>query len=51
MVAEFVQSVPVGRIAAASEIADVIVFLASRRAGFVSGTSVLVDGGRSRSVD
>lgn len=51
IVAEFAASVPLGRVADPSEIADVIVFLSSRRAGFVTGTSVLVDGGRSRSVD
>jgi NAD(P)-dependent dehydrogenase (short-subunit alcohol dehydrogenase family) len=29
------------------EIGALVVFLASRHAGFISGTSILVDGGRS----
>lgn len=38
---------PAGRAATPSEIADVVVFLASPRAGYVSGTVVAVDGGRA----
>ena len=34
----------VGRMARPEEIADVVVFLSSRRASFVSGTNVVVDG-------
>jgi NAD(P)-dependent dehydrogenase (short-subunit alcohol dehydrogenase family) len=37
--------VPLGRAARPEEIADVIVFLASSRASFVTGTIVHVDGG------
>jgi 3-oxoacyl-[acyl-carrier protein] reductase len=40
--------VPLGRAARAEEIADVIVFLASERASFVTGTIVSVDGGATR---
>ena len=36
--------VPLGRVARPDEVADVIVFLASDRASFVSGESMLVDG-------
>lgn len=36
---------PLGRVAEASEIADAIVFLASRRASFVTGSVLTVDGG------
>ncbi|KAH7370865.1 hypothetical protein BKA65DRAFT_387288 [Rhexocercosporidium sp. MPI-PUGE-AT-0058] len=35
---------PMGRMGKASEVADVVVFLASERASFVSGTNVVVDG-------
>ncbi|KAH7413420.1 hypothetical protein BKA64DRAFT_354005 [Cadophora sp. MPI-SDFR-AT-0126] len=35
---------PMGRMGKASEIADVVVFLACERASFVSGTNVVVDG-------
>jgi len=36
---------PTGRLGAPEEIADVVVFLASNRASFVTGANVLVDGG------
>jgi 3-oxoacyl-[acyl-carrier protein] reductase len=39
---------PMLRIGRPEEVGDVIAFLASTRAGFVTGVSVLVDGGESR---
>lgn len=42
--------VPLGRAADPGEIADVIVFLASRRASFVTGTIVHCDGGATRAL-
>jgi len=36
---------PLGRAARPEEVADVVVFLASPRAGYVSGTVVTIDGG------
>ncbi|MFM7569099.1 MAG: SDR family oxidoreductase [Betaproteobacteria bacterium] len=36
---------PFGRMATADEVAGVIVFMASARASYVSGTIVTVDGG------
>lgn len=39
--------IPLGRMAAPEEIANVVVFLCSRRARFVVGANVTVDGGRS----
>ncbi len=41
-------SIPVGRLATPEEIADVAVFLVSRRAGWVVGECVSVDGGQHR---
>ncbi len=41
---------PLGRLADASEIADVICFLASERASYMTGTAVVVDGGESRAI-
>jgi NAD(P)-dependent dehydrogenase (short-subunit alcohol dehydrogenase family) len=38
---------PLGRMAAASEVADAIVWLASNQASFVTGTTIQVDGGWS----
>ena len=42
--------VPLGRMARPEEVAAVIVFLASARASFVSGTVVQVDGAATRCV-
>jgi len=36
---------PLGRPANKEEVSDVIVFLASHRAGYVTGTIITVDGG------
>jgi 3-oxoacyl-[acyl-carrier protein] reductase len=44
------REVPMGRVIRASDIADLAVFLASARAGLISGTSINVDGGRTRSI-
>jgi hypothetical protein len=38
---------PAGRAGHASEVAELVVFLASGRAGFISGTAVDIDGGHS----
>ncbi len=42
-------AIPLGRIAQAAEIADVVVFLASDKAGYLNATTVTVDGGLSQS--
>lgn len=38
-------SIPLGRIAQSSEIADVVVFLASGKAGYMTANTVVIDGG------
>ncbi|HEX3964286.1 MAG TPA: SDR family oxidoreductase [Trebonia sp.] len=43
------EAIPLGRIARPAEIADIVVFLASDRAGYVNATTVTVDGGLSQS--
>ena len=49
-IADFVaRELPFGRFGRADEIGDVVAFLASTRAGWISGTSVVVDGCQSRS--
>jgi NAD(P)-dependent dehydrogenase (short-subunit alcohol dehydrogenase family) len=40
------QSVPMRRLGAPSDVADVVLWLCSDRAGFVTGSTVYVDGGR-----
>lgn len=48
--ARFVQeNIPMGRFGTAEEIANVAVFLCSPRASWVTGSTVVVDGGQSRS--
>jgi glucose 1-dehydrogenase len=42
-------AIPLGRIAQAAEIADMVVFLASDKAGYVNATTITVDGGLSQS--
>jgi len=42
------EQIPLGRIGTAREFGDVVCFLASERAAYVSGTTILVDGGTSR---
>jgi len=44
---EFFKSLPLQRAAMASEVADLVVFLASERASYISGTVYTLDGGAS----
>ncbi len=41
---------PCGRLAARQEVADLVVFLASPRTGFINGQNIRVDGGAVRYV-
>lgn len=50
-VRDYIESfVPLKRFAMPEEIADAVVFLASCRASFITGATLLIDGGQSRSV-
>ncbi|WP_067441553.1 SDR family oxidoreductase [Nocardioides jensenii] len=46
--AEHIRQTPLGRIGAAHELADVVTFLCSSRASFVTGSVIRVDGGAVR---
>ena len=48
-IAEFVKrELPIGRFGRAEEVGDVVAFLASPRASWISGTTVVIDGSQSR---
>jgi len=50
-IAEFIRrELPFGRFGRADEVGDVVAFLASARAGWISGASITVDGCQSRSL-
>ena len=44
------KAVPIGRIAQANEIADVVMFLSSPRSSYVTGSGWIVDGGITLSI-
>lgn len=48
--AEREASIPIGRFAAPGDIANVALFLASEQSSYVTGTSIVVDGGLTRGV-
>jgi NAD(P)-dependent dehydrogenase (short-subunit alcohol dehydrogenase family) len=43
--ADVLARIPIGRVGTTTEVAAAVIFLASRSAGLVNGTSILVDGG------
>jgi NAD(P)-dependent dehydrogenase (short-subunit alcohol dehydrogenase family) len=42
--------IPVGRLGCPEEVADLVVFLASERAAYITGASINIDGGDSRAI-
>ncbi|MFQ5879681.1 MAG: SDR family NAD(P)-dependent oxidoreductase, partial [Dehalococcoidia bacterium] len=47
-IAQLGSNVPVGHIGEPDDIAAMVVYLASERAGYITGTNIMVDGGQSR---
>ena len=47
---EWERSIPAGRLGRPGEVADLIAFLVSERAGYITGVSILVDGGLVRAL-
>lgn len=45
-----IQSIPLGRLCTAEEVASVVVFLASERASFVTGASIAIDGAQRKAL-
>jgi NAD(P)-dependent dehydrogenase (short-subunit alcohol dehydrogenase family) len=50
MLAQRTKQHPMGRFAEPEEVADVVVFLASKRASYVNGATLAVDGGAAATV-
>jgi 3-oxoacyl-[acyl-carrier protein] reductase len=48
--AEIARRVPLGRVGEAEEYADLIAFLVSKRAAFITGTAINLDGGMGATV-
>jgi 3-oxoacyl-[acyl-carrier protein] reductase len=46
----FMAGIPLRRHGTAEEVADLVVFLCSGRATYITGTNVTIDGGRSKSI-
>jgi 3-oxoacyl-[acyl-carrier protein] reductase len=47
MATEFAKQLPLGRLGHVNELSDVITFLATPSAGFITGAIIHVDGGRT----
>ena len=50
VVDETIAEIPIGRFTTPEEVADLVVFLASARAGTITGTTIRIDGGMTPSV-
>ena len=46
-----VKAIPMGRLGKPEEVGDLVAFLASDRASFITGTSVVLDGGMRQTIN
>ena len=44
----FLSGTPLGRLGKLAEVADLVVFLCSDKASYITGATILIDGGRER---
>jgi 3-oxoacyl-[acyl-carrier protein] reductase len=49
VLSEMAASVPMKRLASAEEVASMVLYLASEQAGYITGTTIQVDGGAIKS--
>jgi 3-oxoacyl-[acyl-carrier protein] reductase len=50
VVDEAISGIPIGRLPTAEEVGDLVAFLASARAGAITGTTLRIDGGLTPSI-
>jgi 3-oxoacyl-[acyl-carrier protein] reductase len=50
ILADMARDVPMNRLGGPEEIAALIIFLASNRASYITGTTIQVDGGSTRAI-
>lgn len=48
--AQFLSGISLRRLGSDEEVADLVLFLASNRAAYITGTNITIDGGRSKSI-
>ena len=50
VLSELAKDIPLGRIGSPEELGDLVTFLASQQAGYITGTTIQIDGGIIQSI-